>query len=150
MMKLLGCSCAEKWGDLGILVLRIALGLVFFMHGYQKVFQMGHEAVTGFLSSLGFPMASIFAYILAYGELVFGAFLIVGLLTHWSAKYAVVVAVVAFFTVHAGNGFFVSGGGYELIMLIFAAAVSVMITGAGKYSIDAFLFKKDSMNMQQM
>lgn len=145
MMKLFNSNCAGKWGNFGTLVLRIALGLVFFMHGYQKVFQMGHEAVTGFLTSLGFPIASLFAYILAYGELAFGALLIVGLLTHWSAKFATIVAVVAFFTVHASNGFFVSGGGYEFIILIFAAAVSVCISGGGKYSLDAMLFKKDSM-----
>jgi putative oxidoreductase len=114
------------------------------MHGYDKVFLKGIPAITGFLESLGFPMAIAFAYILSYGELVFGILLIVGLFTHWSAKYAIVVGAIAWFTVHTGKGFFVNTGGYEFIMLITAAAISVMITGPGKYSLDEMWLKKDS------
>lgn len=145
--KLLGCSCADSWGDAAKLILRLALGAVFFMHGYQKIFTMGIPGVTGFLDSLGFPMAVAFAYILAYGELVFGALLILGLLTHWAAKFAGIVAIVAFFTVHMSKGFFVGTGGYEFIILIFAAAVSVMVTGAGKYSLDAIWSKNRASPM---
>ncbi len=137
MNKWLSCKCADSWKDYAPLVLRLALGAVFAAHGYQKVFTLGHEGVTGFLGSLGIPLPSLMAYILSYGELVFGVFLIIGFLTHWAAKFATVVAIVAFFTVHLKKGFFISDGGYEFIILIFAAAVSLMITGAGKYSIDA-------------
>jgi putative oxidoreductase len=114
------------------------------MHGYQKVFMMGIPGVTGFLSGLGFPMASLFAYILAYGELVFGAMMIIGLLTHWVAKYHIIVAIVALFAVHISKGFFVSGGGYEFILLILAASVSVLLTGPGKWSVDEMWLKKRS------
>jgi putative oxidoreductase len=113
------------------------------MHGYQKVFQMGHEGVTGFLTSLGFPAAGFFAYILAYGELAFGALLIAGLMTHLAAKFGVIVAIVAFFTVHLPNGFYISNGGYEFITLIFAASFAILIFGGGKYSLDAMWFKKN-------
>ncbi len=138
------CSCTDSWGAWGPFVLRLALGLVFFMHGYQKVTMMGIEGVTGFLDSLGFPMPMLFAYILAYGELIFGAMMILGLLTHWVAKYHVVVAVVALFTVHLSKGFFISGGGYEFIMLILAASLAVLFMGPGKFSLDEMLFKKGS------
>lgn len=149
-MNLLHCACGSKWGDWGILILRVALGLVFFMHGYQKVFQMGIEGVTGFLAGLGFPLAGMFAYILAYGELVFGAMMIIGLLTHWVAKYHIIVAVVALFTVHISNGFFVSGGGFEFILLILAASISILVTGGGKYSVDAMWMKKDAAPQPMM
>jgi putative oxidoreductase len=112
------------------------------MHGYQKVFQMGIPGVTGFLGGLGFPMPTFFAYILAYGELIGGALLIVGLLTHWASKFGFIVALVAFFTVHASKGFFISGGGYEFIILIFAASLYIFAVGAGKYSLDAMWFGK--------
>jgi len=141
--KLMACTCADKWTDIAPLVLRVALGVIFTWHGYDKVFTKGIAGITGFLDSLGFPLPSLFAYILSYGELIFGLFLIVGLLTHWSAKYAIVVGLVAWFMVHLSNGFSVAGGGYEFIMLITAAAVSLMITGPGKYSIDAMWLKKD-------
>ncbi len=137
MWNVLGCKCSEKWADVAPLVLRVALGAVFFYHGYDKVFNMGVANVAGFLGQMGFPFASVFGFILAYGELIAGALLILGFLTHWAAKFAVIVGIVAWVLVHLANGFSAQNGGYEFIMLITAAAVSVLITGAGKYSIDA-------------
>lgn len=137
MWNVLSCKCSEKWADVAPLVLRVALGAVFAWHGYDKVFNMGVANVAGFLGQTGFPAATFFAYVLSYGELIAGLLLIIGLLTHWAAKFAVVVGVVAWAMVHLANGFSAQNGGYEYIMLITAAAVSVLITGAGKYSIDA-------------
>jgi len=127
---------AAGYGELGILFLRVATGLVFFMHGYQKL-GMGVEGVTGFLASLGFPFAGLFAVILIAVELLAGAALILGVLTRVAAELAGIVAVVALLTVHVTKGFFVSEGGFEFILLILAACVSLIITGAGKYSIDS-------------
>ncbi len=142
LSKLWNCACADRYGDAASLVLRSVLGVIFLWHGYDKVFVKGIPAITGFLGSLSFPMPSIFAYILSYGELVFGLMLIIGLLTHLAAKYATVVAIVAFFAVHMKNGFAVGAGGYEFIILIFAAAVSILVNGAGRYSVDAMYFGK--------
>jgi putative oxidoreductase len=135
--KLMKCECANTWGDIAPLFLRVALGIIFAWHGYDKVMVKGIPAIGGFLGSIGFPMPEVFAFILGYGELLGGLLLIAGLLTHWVAKFDIIVAVVAFLTVHMSKGFAISDGGYEYIMLIFAAAVSLMITGAGKYSLDA-------------
>lgn len=143
MHKFLGCNCVGKFGDWAPLVLRLALGTVFAWHGYDKIFTIGHEGVTGFLGSLSIPFPSLMAYILAYGEFIGGLLLIVGLFTHWAAKFATVVAIVAFFTVHASKGFSIANGGYEFIMLIGAASISLLITGAGKYSLDA-KFRRNS------
>lgn len=87
-------------------------------------------------------MPGVFAYILAYGELVFGAMMIIGLLTHWVAKYHVIVALVALFTVHISKGFFVSSGGYEFILLILAASLAILFSGPGKYSVDKMFLGK--------
>jgi putative oxidoreductase len=94
-----------------------------------------HAAAAGISSKL--PL--LFAYILSYGELIAGILLIVGYCTHWVSKYCAVVALVAFALVHVGKGFSIQGGGYEYIMLIFAASVSLMITGSGKYSLESKL-----------
>ncbi len=136
-MNMLNCNCGSGWSEYAHLFLRVVLGLVFFMHGWQKVFETGIPGVTGFLGSLGFPAPTLFAYILAYGELVFGAMMIIGLLTHWAAKYHIIVALVALLAVHAGNGFFVSTGGYEFILLILAVSIAIFAMGPGKYSVDA-------------
>jgi putative oxidoreductase len=144
LKSVLACSCGEKWCDVGALVLRVALGAIFVVHGYDKVFVRGIDAVTGMLTNLGFFAPTFFAYVLAYGELIAGALLIIGLFTHWAAKYAVIIGIVAFATVHADKGFSIGQGGYEFIMLITAAALSVMITGAGRYSLDAKLSAGES------
>lgn len=142
MMNVVFKKCSEKWADLAPLVLRVALGVVFAWHGYDKVFVKGIPAITGFMASLSLPMPELMAYILSYGELIGGLLLIVGAFTYWVTLFDIVVAVVAWVTVHAANGFAVSGGGYEFIMLILAASISLMISGAGKYSIDGLLMSK--------
>src|SRR5262245_40236087 len=133
--KLIACRCSETWNDVAVLLLRVALGVVFFMHGYMKVFTNGIEGVQGFLTQLGVPMADSFAYVLAYGELIAGALLVVGLFSHWASKFAMIILIGAFYLVHMKAGFYVGSGGYEFVMVLFAAAFSVMVTGSGKYSL---------------
>jgi putative oxidoreductase len=132
--------CAEKWGAVAPLVLRVVVGVIFAMHGYQKLTMMGVPGVSGFLTMLGFPMPDVFAVLLIAAELGGGILLILGLWTHWTAKILAFVALVALATVHLSKGFFLPG--YEFILLILAASVSVMITGAGKYSLDHKMMKK--------
>jgi putative oxidoreductase len=141
MKKLLMCSCAEKWGDIAPLVLRVATGLVFFMHGWQKL-QGGVPGTAAFLQSLQYPLPELMAVLLIAAEVLGGAALILGVFTHWAAKISAFVALVAWLTVHLQGGFFASNGGYEFIMVLFAACVSLMITGAGKYSLDYKWFQK--------
>lgn len=138
MLSLLKMSWAGQYADVAPLVVWLGLGIVFFMHGYQKL-GMGVDGVAGFLGSLGFPLAGVFAVILIAVEVIGGLALILGVATRLSAALAGIVAIVAFFTVHVSKGFFVSGGGYELILVLFVMAVSllILITGAGKYSVDA-------------
>jgi putative oxidoreductase len=136
LKKLCCCDCGTAYSDVTYALMRVALGAIFVFHGYQKVAVMGMDGVAGFLGSLGFPMATMFAYILSYGELVAGLMLIVGLYTHWAAKFALVVGIVAWAFVHLANGFDARTGGYEFIMLITAVSLAVMTHGAGKYSVD--------------
>lgn len=125
--------------DWALLILRVVAGLIFFMHGYQKLTMMGVDGVTGFLTSLGFPLAGFFAVVLIATELVGGLALIVGLGTRWAASLNTITTAVAFFTVHVSKGFFVGTGGYEFIIILCAVALSIVILGAGKYSADRAL-----------
>lgn len=135
MKNLLNCNCGEKMRDVAPLVLRVVTGLIFAMHGYQKL-QNGMPGVESMLTSLGFPLPGLMAILLVAAELGGGILLILGLYTHWVAKILAFVALVAFVTVHLKNGFFMATGGYEFIILLFAASFSLMITGPGKYSLD--------------
>lgn len=140
MMKLLNCTCAEKWHPFAPLFLRVAAGSVFAVHGWQK-FVGGVPGVASFLGGLGFPAPEVFAVLLIAAELGGGILLILGAYTHWVAKVLAFVALVALVTVHLKNGF-AGPGGYEFILLLLAACVSLMITGAGKWSVDHKVLKK--------
>lgn len=140
MQKLLTGSYMRAWSDYAPLVLRLATGAIFALHGLQKL-QGGLPGTTGFVSSLGFPMPEVFAVLLIAAELGGGILLILGLLTRWAAKALVVVSLCALFLVHLPNGFFMATGGYEYILLLLAASVSLMLTGAGKWSLDRMLWK---------
>lgn len=135
MNQILTGAYWSRYSSLGLPVLRVVTGLIFAMHGYQK-FSGGLEGVTGFLMSLGFPMASVFAVILIAVELLGGIALIVGAFTRVTASLTAIVSVVALFTVHLKNGFFMSTGGYEFILLLLAASIALMVMGAGKWSVD--------------
>ena len=65
-----------------------------------------------------------------------GIALMLGLFTHWVAKVLSVVAIAALFTVHISKGFFIATGGYEFILLILVASLSLMITGPGAFALD--------------
>lgn len=134
MHGLLNCRCAEGWQEYAPLVLRVAVGLIFAMHGWQKL-QGGVEATAGFLGTLGFPAASLFAVVLIAVELLGGIALILGVFTHVAAKLLAIVAIVGLVTVHLGKGFFIASGGYEFILLLLAASLSLMITGPGKWAL---------------
>src|SRR3989338_1154438 len=79
------------------------------------------------------------AVILIAVEVAGGAALILGVLTRFAAALSSIVALVALLTVHLSKGFFVNEGGYEFIALILAASLALLITGAGKYSLDRTL-----------
>ncbi len=141
-MDFLFKKCCTAWSNEGILALRVALGAVFMYHGYDKMMK-GNEMIAGFMGSIGLPFPSLMAYLVTYGELVGGLLLIVGAMTYWVTLMDIVIALVAFFFVHMTKGFSAATGGFEYIMLIGAASFALMTLGAGKYSVDALMEKKD-------
>ncbi|MEK7531333.1 MAG: DoxX family protein [Patescibacteria group bacterium] len=145
--KILNCKCLDSWRDWSYLFLRVVVGAVFFMHGYQKLTQftipgVAQNLITG---GLGWQFPMFWAYLLTYGELIGGAFLILGLFTHWAAKISAFIAFVALIFIHLKGGFFLSGNGYEYILTLLAASIYLMSAGAGKYSLDKMWRNKDSM-----
>jgi len=141
-MKIIQCKCADKWQDWAPLVLRIVVGVTFLVHGYLKV---GDPAqFIGFLTSLGVPVAAFFGWLVILLELIGGILLILGLGTHWLAKLFAIEMIAAIFLFHLPNGFLATKGGYEFVLLLLAAAISLMITGAGQYSLDS-KFCKDQV-----
>ena len=122
--------------DLALAIIRVVVGFTFLMHGWQKMFMMGMDGVAGFFGSLGIPAAGLMAVVVTLLELLGGLALILGLGTRIVGALLAIDMLVAMFTVHISNGFFVSNGGVELVLILFTAAVSFSLAGAGSLSID--------------
>lgn len=138
-MNIFKCSCAKNWGDLAPLFLRLVAGVVFLMHGLQKAADV--SMFGGFLSAMAVPAPHFFAWAVMILEVAGGIALILGFLTHWVSKLFMIQMVVALFLVHASKGFFVQTNGSEFVLLLIAATFSLMITGAGKWSVDEWLLR---------
>jgi putative oxidoreductase len=125
--------------DLAVLVSRVAVGLVFLAHGWQKLFTNGIDGTAAFLDQAGVPAASAAAWIAALVEVAGGAALILGLAVPVAGLLLLIDMIGAFAFVHAGAGLFVEQGGYELVLVLGAAALLLAVLGAGRYSLDHLL-----------
>ncbi len=137
-MNILTCNCLSRFHGVGLFLIRVVVGAIFVVHGYQKF--SGQMDATAMLTNLQFPAPEVFAVILVAAELIGGALLIIGALTHWAAKMLTIVAAVALIVVHLPNGF-TGQGGYEFILLILVCCIALMIAGPGRWSVDAALKK---------
>jgi putative oxidoreductase len=129
----------ENRQALGLLVLRVIVGIVFFVHGLQKLFVFGFAGTIGFVGSLGIPAPAVLGSVLLLAEVLCGLALILGLYTRWVTIPLAIDNLVALFVYHLPNGFFATNQGYEFVLTLFAANVAFMLIGAGTYSLDARL-----------
>jgi putative oxidoreductase len=121
----------------GIALLRIVTGVIFFLHGWQKLFEMGHGGVTGFFTSLNVPLPAVAAAIVIAVELLGGLALILGFLTRLAALPLAIDMLVALVLVHLKNGFFIGNTvGYEFVLLLAAASASLFFLGSGAFALD--------------
>ena len=127
--------------EIGLLVLRLVVGLTMAAHGGQKLFGWfggyGLSGTGGFLESLGFRPGRVHAALAGLAELGGGLLLALGLLTPLGSALVLAVMVVAVGSVHLPKGFFVSDGGAEYNLVIMAAVAALAFTGPGAYSLDA-------------
>ena len=130
--------------DYILTIVRLVLGLTFFMHGAQKMLGWfggyGFHGTMGFFTQQGIPAPLAFLAICA--EFFGGLGLLVGLLGRIAALGIIVNMLVAIATVHHVNGFFMNwtgqqkGEGFEYHLLAIALAIVVLIKGSGAFSID--------------
>lgn len=133
---------AVKATDWGLLFCRLALGIVFTAHGYEKLFVLGISWVQGFLASLHVPAPNIFAYVLTYTEFAGGILMLLGLLTRLVAMAQAIAMLVAILTVHISNGFFAPAG-VEFPLTLLLITLAVLFGGSGKFSVDALIFGRE-------
>jgi putative oxidoreductase len=127
--------------DLGLAILRLIAGVIFFMHGYQKVFQFGFGGVAGFFGQMGVPMPGFMGPAIGILELTGGVALVLGLLTRVFGFFLACDMLGAMTFVHAKNGFFLPTG-VEFVLALCAIGFTLAIVGAGGFSADAALSRR--------
>jgi len=125
----------------GILFLRVIVGLLLFAHGAQKLFGWfggpGPRGTAGFFGSLGFKRRHTLPKALMAGvSEASGLLFALGFLTPFAALAIASVMVVAVGTVHWRNGLWVTNGGYEFNLVLWAVAIAVAASGPGRFSLD--------------
>ncbi|MGB0971534.1 MAG: DoxX family protein [Mycobacterium sp.] len=131
--------------DVGVLILRLALGLTMAAHGFNKVFARGGLAGTArWFDGIGMRPGMFHARVAAFTEIAAGLGLAVGLLTPVPAAGFVALMLVAAWTVHKKNGFFIVKDGWEYNLVLGVAAVAVATIGAGRLSLDYVIFSSTS------
>ena len=118
------------------LPLRLILASIFIFHGYGKV--NGIEGTAGFFSSVGLEPSLPLTYLAAYGELIVGILIGLGLFTRVAALNCAVIILVAITSVHLGQGF----KGMEFQLLILASSIQLLISGSGSISLDKLIRDK--------
>ena len=129
--------------SIGLLILRLVVGLTLAAHGAQKLFGWfggyGLTGTGGFLEQLGFVPGRRAALLAGLAETGAGLLLALGLATPVAAAVALSVMVVAGVSAHAPKGFFAHNGGYEYTLILGIAALSLAFTGPGPLSVDGAL-----------
>ena len=127
----------------GALALRIPVGVIFVAHGAQKLFGWfggyGLEGTGQFFGSVGLNPGYLMALLAGAAEFFGGLALIFGVLVRPAAAALAFAMLIAIFAVHISKGFFLDKGGYEYALALFAASLSLLFSGAGRFSVDRAL-----------
>jgi putative oxidoreductase len=130
--------------DVGLLILRLVLGLTLAAHGFNKFFGGGRIPGTArWFESIGMRPGKFHAVVAATTEVSAGLGLAAGLLTPIPAAGFVSLMLVAAWTVHRPNGFFIVKEGWEYNLVLALSAVAVATLGAGRLSLDWLIFGKN-------
>lgn len=133
------------------LILRLTLGMVIFPHGAQKL--LGWFGGFGFSGTMGFftetlHLPWLVALLVIIGESFGSVALMLGLLTRFTAASYIVIMLGAITMAHLPYGFFMNwfgkqqGEGFEYHLLVIGISLTLLATGAGKWSMDRLIAEK--------
>lgn len=124
--------------NIGLLIIRLVIGLTFFGHGAQKLFGwFGGPGITGmgnWLETLGLEKGTkVWATLAGLFELIGGLLFAAGFLTVIGSIMIVVVMIDAIYAVHGKNGYWITNGGFEYNLVLIAVVIGVALIGPGQY-----------------
>ena len=130
--------------NLGLLIIRLVVGVLFIGHGAQKLFGKfggyGLKGTGGWFESIGMKPGVTMALFAGLAELIGGILFAVGFLTPLASLLIAGTMIMAIVKVHAPNGLWATSNGYEYNLTLLAVAIGVALTGPGKYALDIFFF----------
>jgi putative oxidoreductase len=128
---------------LGLLLVRLVVGLLFIGHGAQKLFGWfggyGPKGTGGWMDSIGMKPGIVMAVAAGLMELVGGALFASGLFTPLAAVLIALTMLGAIVKVHGQNGIWATANGYEYPLVLLVVVIGIALTGAGAYSLDAII-----------
>lgn len=128
------------------LALRIPAGIIFMAHGAQKLFGWfggyGLEGTGQWMASIGLQPGYLMALAAGSAEFFGGLALLLGFLVRPAAAVLALTMVMAIATVHLANGLFMSNNGYEFALALLAMSVSLLLSGAGRLSVDQWISQR--------
>jgi putative oxidoreductase len=125
--------------NLGLLILRVAVGVIMLAHGINHIFRGGKiQGTAGWFASLGMKPGILHAWLASLTEVGAGVLLIVGGFTPLAAAGVVGTMAVALITNHITNGFFIfrPGEGWEYVGSLIMSGLALGAMGPGEWSLD--------------
>jgi putative oxidoreductase len=122
--------------DLGLLILRVGIAIVFFAHGLPKIKDVGQ--VAGFFKQAGIPLPGLGGWLVSLWETLGALLLAVGLGTRWVSlgfAFSMLIAIV-YVKFRMAKAKFTGQGGWELEFSLAVATLALVFTGAGAYALD--------------
>lgn len=135
-------NCLNCLSDLPPLFFRLILAYGFYGPAMKKLADL--HAIGQWFESMGYPFPYLNAYMAAGTEITGVVLLTLGLATRFITVPLMVVMVVAVTTVHLKNGFACGDNGFEVPFYYFFMLFSLLVTGAGRLSVDYLISKKQS------
>jgi putative oxidoreductase len=128
--------------DLGLMILRLFLGMVVIAHGLQKFGYLGGYGIAGtagWLEGIGFAPGRFWVWVVAIAEVGGGVLVVIGLGGPIGPGLLAADLAVAAIGFHAPNGFWNSNNGWSWVSVIWATALAIALMGFGAYSLDNVL-----------
>jgi putative oxidoreductase len=129
-------NTSESKQSVALGLIRMIVGLVFVVHGAQKIFIYHYAGVVAAFHQMGIPAPEVSAAFAMAAEFVGGLLLLSGLYTRLAAIPVAFTMLVAITQVHWHAGFFAQGGGFEYPLTLLVANLALLIGGGGAFALD--------------